>query len=173
MLEEVSEMIGLQVYTNGGIFLGNVGNVIVDVAASNIDGLFVTDTNPLLVEDSKSVAVPYRWIQSIGDIVILGYFPKRVALRKPAPEQKPRRTRFWASKAERPTVHFFEISERRASISSISSSTALFAVGEGPSLLRLARGASERATQAGRGPARAPARPAGPCLRSPSAPRVR
>jgi len=89
MLEEVSEMIGLQVYTNGGIFLGNVGNVIVDVAAANIDGLFVTDTNPLLVEDSKSVAVPYRWIQSIGDIVILGYFPKRVALRKPAPEQKP------------------------------------------------------------------------------------
>ena len=89
MLEEVSEMIGLQVYTNGGIFLGNVGNVIVDVAAANIDGLFVTDTNPLLVEDSKSVAVPYRWIQSIGDIVILGYFPKRGAVRKPAPEQKP------------------------------------------------------------------------------------
>ena len=89
MLEEVSEMIGLQVYTNGGIFLGNVGNVIVDVAGSTIDGLFVTDTNPLLVEDSKSVAVPYRWIQSIGDFVILGYFPKRVAVRKPAPEQKP------------------------------------------------------------------------------------
>ena len=89
MLEEVSEMIGLQVYTNGGIFLGNVGNVIVDVAGSTIDGLFVTDTNPLLVEDSKSVAVPYRWIQSIGDIVILGYFPKRFAVRKPAPEQKP------------------------------------------------------------------------------------
>ena len=89
MLEEVSEMIGLQVYTNSGIFLGNVSNVIVDVAAANIDGLFVTDTNPLLVEDSKSVAVPYRWIQSIGDIVILGYFPKRVAMRKPAPEQKP------------------------------------------------------------------------------------
>ena len=93
MLEEVSEMIGLQVYTNGGIFLGNVGNVIVDVAGSTIDGLFVTDTNPLLVEDSKSVAVPYRWIQSIGDIVILGYFPKRVAVRKPGPEQKPEENR--------------------------------------------------------------------------------
>jgi sporulation protein YlmC with PRC-barrel domain len=89
MLEEVSEMIGLQVYTNGGIFLGNVGNVVVDVAESTIDGLFVTDTNPLLVDDSKSVAVPYRWIQSIGDIVILSYFPKRVGVRKPTPEQKP------------------------------------------------------------------------------------
>ena len=89
MLEEVSEMIGLQVYTSGGIFLGNVGNVVVDVADSKVDGLFITDTNPLLVEDCKSVAVPYRWIQSIGDIVILSYFPKRVALRKPATEQKP------------------------------------------------------------------------------------
>lgn len=90
MLEEVSEMIGLQVYTSGGMFLGNVANVIVDVAASRIDGLFITDTNPLLVEGSKNVAVPYRWIQSIGDIVILSYFPKRVTTRKPAPpEQKP------------------------------------------------------------------------------------
>jgi sporulation protein YlmC with PRC-barrel domain len=88
MLEEVSELIGLQVYTSSGIFLGNVGNVVVDVADSKVDGLFITDTNPLLVEDSKSVAVPYRWIQSIGDIVILSYFPKRVALRKPV-EQKP------------------------------------------------------------------------------------
>jgi hypothetical protein len=33
--------------------------------------------------------VPYRWIQSIGDIVILSYFPKRVAVRKPAPELRP------------------------------------------------------------------------------------
>lgn len=88
MLEEVSEMIGLQVYTSGGIFLGNVANVIVDIAEARIDGLFITDTNPLLVEDSKNVAVPYRWVQSVGDIVILSYFPKRVALRKPA-EQKP------------------------------------------------------------------------------------
>jgi len=89
MLEEVSEMIGLQVYTNGGIFLGNVSNVVVDVSNSRVDGLFITDTNPLLVEDSKSVAVPFRWIQSVGDIVILAYFPKRVTVRKPAPEQKP------------------------------------------------------------------------------------
>jgi sporulation protein YlmC with PRC-barrel domain len=89
MLEEVSEMIGLQVYTCSGIFLGNVSNVVVDVSNSRVDGLFITDTNPLLVEDSKSIAVPFRWIQSVGDIVILSYFPKRVTVRKPATEQKP------------------------------------------------------------------------------------
>jgi len=54
--------------------------------------LFITSTNPLLVEGSKSVNVPYRWISSIGDIVILKYFPKRVAVKKGAkakPEKAP------------------------------------------------------------------------------------
>jgi sporulation protein YlmC with PRC-barrel domain len=32
--------------------------------------------------------VPYRWIQAVGDVVILKYFPKRVTTRKgPAPKK--------------------------------------------------------------------------------------
>ena len=69
-------------YTNHGLFLGNVNNLIVDVENGEVDGLFIQETNPLLVEDSRSVSVPYRWIQSVGDIVVLKYFPKRVSLRK-------------------------------------------------------------------------------------------
>ncbi len=82
MLEEISELIGLQVYTNNGIFLGNVNNLIVDVDNSKIDGLFIGETNPLLVEESRPISVPYRWIQCIGDVVILRFFPKRVRVKK-------------------------------------------------------------------------------------------
>jgi sporulation protein YlmC with PRC-barrel domain len=85
VLEEISELIGLQVYTNQGVFLGNVNNLVVDVEKGAIDGLFVQETNPLLVEGSRAVSVPYRWIQSVGDIVVLRYFPKRVSLRRPTP----------------------------------------------------------------------------------------
>jgi len=84
-LEEISEIIGLPVYTNQGVFLGNVNNLVVDVENGNVDGLFVGETNPLLVEGSRAVSVPYRWIQSVGDIVILRYFPKRVTVKKTAP----------------------------------------------------------------------------------------
>lgn len=84
MLEEISELIGLQVYTNQGVFLGNVNNLVVDVENGAIDGLFVRETNPLLVEGSRAVSVPYRWIQSVGDIVVLRYFPKRVSLKRPS-----------------------------------------------------------------------------------------
>ena len=83
-LEEISEIIGLQVYTNNGVFLGNVNNLVVEVETGSVDGLFVGETNPLLVEGGRAVSVPYRWIQSVGDIVILRYFPKRVSLKKAA-----------------------------------------------------------------------------------------
>jgi len=85
MLEEISELIGLQVYTDKGIFLGNVNNLIVDVDNSKIDGLFIGETNPLLVEESRPVSIPYRWIQCIGDVVLLRYFPKRVSIKKTSP----------------------------------------------------------------------------------------
>ncbi len=81
MLEEISELIGLQVYTSKGIYLGNVNNIIIDVSTAKVDGMFISETNPLLVEDSKNVSVPFRWIQSVGDIVILRFFPGRVAIK--------------------------------------------------------------------------------------------
>ena len=94
MLEEASEFVGLQVYTSRGIYLGNVSNLIVDVASNKVDSLYITDTNPLLVEDSKSVGVPFRWIQSIGDIVLLRYFPGRVTVMKESAEGQTEETVF-------------------------------------------------------------------------------
>lgn len=88
MLEEASEMIGLQVYTNQAIFLGNVSNLVVEVDDNKVQGLFISNTNPMLVEGSKSVNVPFRWIGAIGDVIILKYFPKRVALKKGSKPRK-------------------------------------------------------------------------------------
>ncbi len=82
MLGEISEIIGLQVYTQNGVFLGNVNNLVVDVDNGSVDGIFVGETNPLLVEGSRAVSVPYRWVQSVGDIVVLRYFPKRVTSKR-------------------------------------------------------------------------------------------
>jgi len=84
MLEEASELMGLQVYTPNGIFLGTVNNLVIDLDNKRVDGLFISETNPLLVEESKAVNVPFRWIGAVGDVVLLKYFPKRVTTKKPA-----------------------------------------------------------------------------------------
>ncbi len=84
MLVEMTELIGRQIYTQDGRLLGDVTNVVVDVEGARVDGLFVSETNQLLVEDSKSVNVPYRWVSAVNDVILLKYFPKRVSVKRGA-----------------------------------------------------------------------------------------
>jgi len=75
MLEKINNIKGLEIYTPGGLFVGIVDEVIIDLSSMEIAELFVIDANPVLVDESASIGIPYRWIQSIGDIVILNRFP--------------------------------------------------------------------------------------------------
>ncbi|MEW5937573.1 MAG: PRC-barrel domain-containing protein [Candidatus Thermoplasmatota archaeon] len=79
MIEELSDLIGLHVYTNKGIFLGAVDNVVIETDQGKLYGFYVGDTNPLLVEGSQGIVVPFRWAKTIGDVVILRYFPSGIA----------------------------------------------------------------------------------------------
>ncbi len=82
MLVEMTELLGRQVYTPDGRLLGEVDNVVVDVDASKVDGLYVEETSPMLVDDSRPVDVPYRWVSAVNDVVLLKYFPKRVSVKR-------------------------------------------------------------------------------------------
>ncbi|HXQ93767.1 MAG TPA: PRC-barrel domain-containing protein [Thermoplasmata archaeon] len=82
MLVEMTELLGRQVYTAEGRLLGEVENVVVDVEGAKIDGLYIDETNPLLVDESKPVNVPYRWVTAVNDVVLLKFFPKRVSLKR-------------------------------------------------------------------------------------------
>ena len=78
MTREITSFLNLPVYTNKGMYVGEVRSVSVDTDEDKIDTLVLTDTNPLLVEDSADVGVPYRWVSAVGDIIILSYFPEKV-----------------------------------------------------------------------------------------------
>jgi sporulation protein YlmC with PRC-barrel domain len=80
MLQEVTELIGLRVYTQKGVLLGVVADVLLDTTTKGAYELLLTDTNPTLVEESRNVAIPFRWVRSISDVVILKYFPGKVKL---------------------------------------------------------------------------------------------
>src|SRR5512136_471905 len=80
--EEITSFLKLPVYTRDGTFVGHVRNVFIDMDEKRISSLLVTNTNPTIVEGNVDVAVPYRWVNAIGDIVILSHFPEKVATRK-------------------------------------------------------------------------------------------
>lgn len=80
--EEVTSFLKLPVYTREGTYVGHVRNVFIDMDEKCISSLLVTNTNPSLVEGTVDVAVPYRWVNAVGDIVILSHFPERVTTKK-------------------------------------------------------------------------------------------
>lgn len=86
---ELSELDGLEVYTDQGILLGSVEDSIVNFDTGRVVSLFIPSTNPTLIEYSKAVAVPYRWIESIGDIILLKHFPGFVSSDAP-PDRHPK-----------------------------------------------------------------------------------
>lgn len=87
--EEVTTFLKLPVYTRNGTYVGHVRNVFFDMDEKRISSLLVTNTNPALVEGTVDVAVPYSWVNAVGDIVILSYFPPKVAVkRKEKKEEK-------------------------------------------------------------------------------------
>jgi sporulation protein YlmC with PRC-barrel domain len=91
MLVESTELVGRQVYTPDGRLLGEVGNLVIDVDGAKVDGVYVDEPSGLLVEDSKPINIPYRWVSAVNDVVILRFFPKRISMKKasaraPAPE---------------------------------------------------------------------------------------
>lgn len=81
---EITELIGLKVYTHKGFYLGRVVDVQLDVDSSLVWELLLSETNPQLVEGSRDLSIPWRWVKSVSDIVVLKYFPGRVRVRKKA-----------------------------------------------------------------------------------------
>ncbi len=80
METDVTNLIGLEIFSDRGYRLGSVNDVIVDFDAQTIYGLYVERTNDGLVEDGVSVLVPYRWVRAVGDVIILKRFPTFVSV---------------------------------------------------------------------------------------------
>jgi len=80
--EEITSFLKLPVYTREGKYVGHVRNIFFDMDNKEVNSLLVTNTNPSIVEGTVDVSIPYRWVNSVGDIIILSYFPYKVSTRK-------------------------------------------------------------------------------------------
>ena len=78
MLEEISKIKDLEVYAPNGLFVGYADKYVMDPADKHITGIFIESASPVLVDAGVTIKIPYRWVQSVGDVIILNTFPKHV-----------------------------------------------------------------------------------------------
>lgn len=80
--QEITNLVGREVYTNTGVFLGEVEDLRLDLDSQQVTGLALHELNRELFADemdtSRGVIVPYRWVQSVGDVVIVSDIVERI-----------------------------------------------------------------------------------------------
>ena len=78
LMEEITRLVNMPVYTRDGTFIGNVKNAVLDIHERKLESLVLGRTNPAIVEHGLDVAVPSRWVNTFDDIVVLNFFPRKV-----------------------------------------------------------------------------------------------
>ena len=72
----ISELNGKEIYLPDGRLLGTVGETVLDGSQLTATHLFVSCCPDELVERGVHLTIPWRWIRSIGDVVLLRWFPE-------------------------------------------------------------------------------------------------
>lgn len=77
MEAQITELFGLQIYTEKGMFIGEVEDVLIDVDGKKIEAVVVGKVNDQLFElkNYKGLKIPYRIISAIDDIVLIRHLP--------------------------------------------------------------------------------------------------
>jgi sporulation protein YlmC with PRC-barrel domain len=73
--DEITSLVGREVYSNNGVFVGEVADVRLDLDTEVVNGLALSELNPQLFSEDltgeKGVIVPYRWVRAVGDVVLV------------------------------------------------------------------------------------------------------
>ncbi len=89
MQAEVSTLFGLNVYTNKGVYIGKVNDVMLEVSDRKVAGLAVSRLNPDVFDTSsgKGVVIPYRWVTAVGDVVLIRHVKDQFKKPEEIPEE--------------------------------------------------------------------------------------
>ena len=73
--QEITSLVGREVYSNNGVFVGEVEDVRLDLDAESVTGLALTQLNRDLfkshADGARGVIIPYRWVRSVGDVILV------------------------------------------------------------------------------------------------------
>jgi sporulation protein YlmC with PRC-barrel domain len=81
--QEITSLVGREVYSNNGVFVGEIEDIRLDLEDELVTGLALGNVNTDLfgarVSGSNGVIIPYRWVRAAGDIVLVNDIVERIS----------------------------------------------------------------------------------------------
>jgi sporulation protein YlmC with PRC-barrel domain len=79
---EITTLVGHDVYSNNGVYVGTVEDVQLNLNKEAVTALAVTNVNTAVfgsyAGDSRGVLVPYRWVRAVGDVILVNEVVERI-----------------------------------------------------------------------------------------------
>ena len=80
--QEITNVVGREVYSNNGVFVGEVEDVRLDLDRESVTGLALSELSQELFGDrvpaTKGVMIPYRWVRAVGDVILINDVVERL-----------------------------------------------------------------------------------------------
>jgi sporulation protein YlmC with PRC-barrel domain len=80
--QEITTLVGREVYSNNGVFVGEVEDVRLDLSQQQVTGLALGELSQELfagrIEAGKGVMIPYRWVRAVGDVILINDVVERL-----------------------------------------------------------------------------------------------
>jgi sporulation protein YlmC with PRC-barrel domain len=72
---EITALLDQDVYTQKGIFVGRVDDVVLDPDLGEVSGLALGNLNKSFLDlKGRGIIIPYRGVTAVGDIIITKHF---------------------------------------------------------------------------------------------------
>lgn len=88
--QEITALVGREVYSSSGVFVGEIEDVRLDLDKELVTGLALHELNYDLFagvqDNARGVIIPYRWVQAVGDVVLINDVIERI--RQPEDEEE-------------------------------------------------------------------------------------
>lgn len=80
--QEITTLVGREVYSKNGVFVGEVEDIRLDLDQQTVTGLALHQLNSELFDAearaARGVIIPYRWVQAVGDVIIVNEIVERL-----------------------------------------------------------------------------------------------
>jgi sporulation protein YlmC with PRC-barrel domain len=80
--QEITSLVGREVYSNNGVFVGQVEDIRLDLDSQTVTGLALAELNQELFRDraagARGVIIPYRWVRAVGDVILVNEVVEQV-----------------------------------------------------------------------------------------------
>ncbi|MEN6341226.1 MAG: PRC-barrel domain-containing protein [Methanospirillum sp.] len=77
MKSQITDVLGLSVYTDRAVFVGDVDDVVIDLDRKTIKALALGNLNMDIIDIKgyKGLQIPFRMIKSVGDVILVRHMP--------------------------------------------------------------------------------------------------